>query len=372
MEQGKIEVSIVMPCLNEEKTVGICVKKAKEALKKYGINGEVVVADNGSGDNSVEIAKKEGAKTIHQSVRGYGSAYLKGIEEAEGKFIVIGDADDTYDFSEIGKFVEQLRNGFEFVSGSRFRGHIEKGAMPWLHRYLGNPGLTWLISFIFKSRFSDVYCGFKAFTKEAYKKISPLSRGMEFCLELVIKASLLNLKRTEIPVTLYIRQGKSKLRTFLDGWRSLRFILLFCPNYLFLLPGTALFIFGAFLLSLSNNFKLIISGSLGIILGFQILIIWLFASEYSFTEGYTLKTAFFKRFYRYCKLEQGIMLGFLLFVIGIGSNFYFLGNGFNCTEEITKTKIFLSSFILIMFGIQITLASFFISLIGLKDKNEYK
>ena len=217
MEQDKIEVSIVMPCLNEEKTVGICVRKAKEALKKHGINGEVIVADNGSIDNSIEIAKREGAKTVYQPVKGYGSAYLKGIEEAKGRFIIIGDSDDTYDFSEIGQFVEKLRDGFEFVSGSRFKGHIEKGAMPWLHRYVGNPGLTWLISFIFKARFSDVYCGFKAFTKEAYKKINPLSRGMEFCLELVIKSSLLNLKRTEIPITLYARQGESKLRTFLNG-----------------------------------------------------------------------------------------------------------------------------------------------------------
>jgi len=372
MAQDKIEVSVVMPCLNEEKTVVICIKKAKEALKKHRINGEVVVVDNGSTDNSVEIAKREGAKIIHQPVRGYGSAYLKGIEEAEGKFIIIGDADDTYNFSEIGKFVEQLRDGFEFVSGSRFKGHIEKSAMPWLHRYIGNPGLTWLISFIFKSCFSDVYCGFKAFTKEAYKRISPLSRGMEFCLELVIKSSLLNLKRTEIPITLYARQGKSKLRTFLDGWRSLRFILLFCPNYLFLLPGITLFVLGIFLLGLSNNFRLIILGSLGIILGFQILIMWFFASEYSFTEGYTLKAVFFERFYRYCKLEQGIMLGFLLFVTGIGLNFYFPGKIFDYTEEYTKTKIFLSGFILIILGIQIVLASFFISLIGLKDKNGYE
>ena len=365
MDQDKIEVSVVMPCLNEAKTVGICVKKAKEALVKYGITGEVIVADNGSSDNSVDIAAAEGAKVFHQPIKGYGSTYLKGIEEAKGKFIIIGDSDDTYNFSEIGKFIEKLRDGFEFVSGSRFKGHIAKGAMPWLHRYIGNPGLTWLISFIFKARFSDVYCGFKAFTKEAYRKINPLSRGMEFCLELVIKSSLLNLKRTEIPITLDARQGESKLRTFLDGWRSLRFILLFCPNYLFLLPGLALFILGVFIFGLSDNFRLISLGGLSGILGFQILILWLFASEYSFTEGYTLKTAFFKRFYKYCKLEQGIMLGFFLFAAGLG--LHFAG-----AYEYTNTKIFLSSFILIMFGIQIVMASFFISLIGLKDKNADK
>jgi len=365
MEQNNIEVSVVMPCLNEEKTVGICVRKASQALEKLGISGEVIVADNGSSDNSIEMARKEGARIVNQPIKGYGSVYLKGIEEAKGKFIIIGDSDDTYNFSEIGKFVEKLRNGFEFVSGSRFKGHIAKGAMPWLHQYIGNPGLTWLIGFVFKARFSDVYCGFKAFTKEAYKKINPLSRGMEFCLELVIKSSLLNLKRAEIPITLDARQGESKLRTFLDGWCSLRFILLFCPNYLFLLPGLALFILGVSIFGLSDNFKLISLGGLGIILGFQILILWLFASEYSFTEGYTLKTAFFKRFYRYCKLEQGILLGFLLFAAGIGLNF-------SKAYEYADAKLFLSSFILMVFGIQVVMASFFISLIGLKDKNADK
>lgn len=221
------EVSLVMPCLNEEKTVGVCIRKAQEAFKRYRINGEIIVVDNGSTDNSVKIAKEERARIIHQPIRGYGSAYLKGIEEAKGKFIIIGDADNTYDFLEIDKFVDQLRHGFEFVSGSRLNGHIEKGAMPWLHRYIGNPGLTWLLNVLFKSRFSDAYCGFKAFTKKAYKRMNPLSRGMEFCLELVIKSSLFKLERTEVPITLHTRQGESKLRTFRDGWRSSRFIVSF-------------------------------------------------------------------------------------------------------------------------------------------------
>lgn len=369
MQQDKIEVSVIMPCLNEAKTVGICVRKAQGVFKRHRINGEVIIVDNGSTDNSVEIAKKEGAKIVHQPVRGYGSAYLKGIEEAEGNFIIIGDADDTYDFSEIDKFVNRLRDEFEFVSGSRLKGHIKKGAMSWLHRYIGNPGLTWLLNLIFKSRLSDAYCGFKAFTREAYKRMNPLSLGMEFCLELVIKSSLFSLKSTEIPITLYARQGESKLRTFRDGWRSLRFIFLFSPNYLFLLPGTMLFILGVFLLALTNDFKSIMLGGLGTILGFQILIMWLFARQYSSIEGYTPKTRFLKRFYRYCKIEHGIMLGFLLFIAGLVINFHFLGRGINYMEEYTKTKIFLLSFILIIFGIQTVLASFFISLLGLKDKD---
>jgi len=369
MQPNSIEFSLVMPCLNEEQSVGECVKKAKMAFKRYGMNGEIIVVDNGSTDNSADIAKKEGAIVVAEPVRGYGSAYLGGIKNARGKYIIMGDADNQHDFFEMDKFVNRLREGYEFISGTRLKGNIKEGAMSWLHRYIGNPGLTWLLKVFFKYGFSDAYCGYKAFTKDAYNRMKPLSRGMEFCLELGIRSSLLDLNRTEVPVTMSAREGKTKLRTFRDGWRSLRFILLFSPNYLFLLPGTILFAVGAALLYWAKNFNTIMLGSLGMILGFQTLVMWLFAKEYSFIEGYTRKAEFFKKFYKYCNLERGIILGVLLFAAGLAINFYFLPQGFNYAGSLIATKWFFSGFMMIIFGIQIVLASFFISLLGLKDKD---
>lgn len=220
-----IEVSVVMPCLNEEETIGPCIDKAIRFFRENDIAGEVVVADNGSTDKSVEISTKEGARVVIEKVKGYGSAYKLGIREAKGKYIVIGDSDNTYDFLDCGKFLYQLRNGYEFINGSRIKGKIHSGAMPFLHQYLGNPALSFILNLCFKSGFSDVYCGMKAFSSDAYKKIKPESSGMEFALELIINASLLGLKRTEVPIELHLRKGKSKLSTFKDGWKSLKFII---------------------------------------------------------------------------------------------------------------------------------------------------
>lgn len=239
------EVSVVMPCLNEEAAVGICVDKIKAVFREHKINGEVLVVDNGSTDRSVEIAKRHGARVVHEAKQGYGRAYLKGFQEARGKYLVMGDADDTYDFTLIPNFLESLRSGAsDFVTGSRYLVDRKQRGMPLLHRFVGNPMLTRLLNQLFGSDYSDVYCGFRAFTKEAYSKIRPLSPGMEFNLELAINAHLADLRKKEIPIELGPRLGESKLRTFRDGWRSLRMMLLYCPNKAFLLPGSTLAFLG--------------------------------------------------------------------------------------------------------------------------------
>ena len=221
----EIEVSVVMPCLNEQATIGACIEKAHRTLKNLCISGEIVVADNGSTDNSVAIAQSLGAQVVHQPCRGYGAAYQTGIAAAQGKSIVIGDSDDTYDFSELNRFILPLRQGYDLVMGSRFKGEIRPGAMPWLHRYVGNPFLTGMLNLLFKAGVSDAHCGMRAFTREAYEQMKLKTPGMEFASEMVIKAVQAGLRIAEVPITYYPRKGESKLHSFRDGWRHLRFML---------------------------------------------------------------------------------------------------------------------------------------------------
>lgn len=217
-----VEVSVVMPCLNEAETIGLCVQKSLQALKQNNLCGEVIVADNGSTDNSANIAQKLGAKVVHQPKRGYGSAYLTGFAAAKGKYIVMGDSDNTYDFSQLSNFLQPLRQGYDLVIGSRLKGQILEGAMPWLHRYIGNPILTGILNLLFQAGVSDAHCGMRAFTREAYDKMQLRTTGMEFASEMVIKAAKAKLNIAEIPITYYSRKGQSKLRSFRDGWRHLR------------------------------------------------------------------------------------------------------------------------------------------------------
>jgi len=221
-----MEISIVMPCLNEAETVGACIMKAKQALKKMDENGEIIVADNGSTDGSDLIAESLGAKVVRQPVKGYGSACRAGIEAAQGKYIVCADSDDTYDLSEIPSFIKPLNNGFDLVMGTRLKGKIVKGAMPWLHRYIGNPLLTGILNILFKAGVSDAHCGMRAVTSDAYEKMRLSTTGMEFASEMVIKAAKLKLKLAEVPITYYPRKGNSKLHPFRDGWRHLKFMLI--------------------------------------------------------------------------------------------------------------------------------------------------
>jgi glycosyltransferase involved in cell wall biosynthesis len=236
------EVSVVMPCLNEEKTIGVCIEKAMSAMERMGVRGEVVVSDNGSADSSVEIAESLGARVVHQSVKGYGSAYLKGITEAYGDYIVIGDSDNTYDFAELDRFLDPLRDGYDVVMGNRFKGGILPGAMPWHHQYIGNPLLSGILNLFFRTGIGDAHCGIRSFTREAFGRMHLQTTGMEFASEMVINASRAGLSMTEVPVTYYPRAegSEAKLRSFRDGWRHLRFMLLYSPDWLFMIPGLAL------------------------------------------------------------------------------------------------------------------------------------
>jgi glycosyltransferase involved in cell wall biosynthesis len=240
------EVSVVIPCLNEERTLGACIDKALTAFKTAGIAGEVVVADNGSTDSSAAVAERHGARVVYVPERGYGNALRKGIEGARADFIIMGDADGSHDFSELPRFVAKWRDGYELVLGNRFAGGIKPGAMSWHHRYVGNPALTTILNSFFHAGVGDAYCGMRGFTKRVYQGIDLRTTGMEFALEFIIKATKLGVRLTEVPITMWpdLRNRPPHLRTFRDGWRSVRFMLLYAPNWLFLLPGGLLVALG--------------------------------------------------------------------------------------------------------------------------------
>jgi glycosyltransferase involved in cell wall biosynthesis len=245
-QAADLEVSVVMPCLNEERTVGVCVAKAVRTLRELGIAGEVVVADNGSTDNSVEVARQAGARVVHATLKGYGNALRKGFAEARGTYIVMGDCDDSYDFTDLGRFVERLRAGADVVMGNRLKGEIKPGAMPFLHRWVGNPGLSWFLNLLFRTGAGDTLCGLRAFRRDACPRMNLQMPGMEFAGEMVIKSAAAGLKIEEIPVTLWPdgRDRRPHLRTFRDGWRFLRFVLLCSPTFLFLVPGLVMLLAG--------------------------------------------------------------------------------------------------------------------------------
>lgn len=320
-------VSVVMPCLNEEEAIGVCIEKIQKTFANANINGEILVCDNGSTDNSVMIAKSMGVRIVSQPLRGYGNAYMKGFASARGSYLIMGDADDTYDFNLIPAFLDKLVNkGYDFVTGSRY---LEGGnkSIPFLHRLFGNPLLTALTNMLFGTTYTDVYCGFRGFTRQAYDIIRPVSPGMEFNLELAINAGLADLKVTEIPIRLYPRKGKSKLRTIRDGWRSLRLILLRCPNKIFIWPSSVLLIIGilihfsALTRLLQHNDRL--SGSMiGMlatifsVVGFEILILGLQARAYSWDYRFDNKNPLPEILYKIFKLETGLIIGGSMILAG--------------------------------------------------------
>jgi glycosyltransferase involved in cell wall biosynthesis len=322
------EVSVVMPCLNEEAAIGACIEKIRRTLDQAGLDGEIVVCDNGSTDRSVAIAEAMGARVVHQAERGYGNAYLKGFDSARGRYLVMGDADDTYDFTMIPDFLTALRqDGNAFVTGSRYLGGGDANITA-LHRWFGNPALTRILNTLFGTRYTDVYCGFRAFTREAYERIRPVSPGMEFNLELAINAGLAGLKTAEIPIVLAPRKGESKLRTFRDGWRSLRMMLLYSPNQLFLVPGTVLLCLGllihlAVLLGLVRFGGRPASGVTAVfatvfsVVGFEILSLGLHAKTYSWSRRFDRNNRFLGGFYTRFKLETGLLIGLGLTLAGL-------------------------------------------------------
>jgi glycosyltransferase involved in cell wall biosynthesis len=243
---GELEVSVVMPCLNEERTLPACIAKALNAMREHGIAGEVVIVDNGSTDRSVVVAREHGARVIQQPLKGYGNALRKGFAEARGRFIIMGDCDESYDFGELPRFVTRLRGGADVVMGNRLKGEVKPGAMPWLHRWVGNPGLTWFLNLLFRTGVGDTHCGLRGMRKDAIERMHLTMPGMELASEMVIKGRLANLKVEEIPITLWPdgRDRAPHLRSFRDGWRHLRFMLMCSPTFTFLLPGLVLALVG--------------------------------------------------------------------------------------------------------------------------------
>jgi glycosyltransferase involved in cell wall biosynthesis len=379
-EGQEVVVSVVMPCLNEERTIGACVKKALEGIRRSGLPGEVVVSDNGSTDSSVEIAGALGARVVHQPKRGYGNAYRKGFEEARGKYIVMGDSDDTYDFTEIGALIDKLREGNDYVLGSRFKGKILPGAMPWLNRYVGNPALTALLNFLFGLKSSDAHSGLRAFTKDAYRRMRLQTTGMEFASEMVINAARAKLQVAEVPITYYPRESESKLRRFRDGWRHVRFMLLYSPDHLFLVPGALLLVVGLFgMLWLVGGPK-IVSGhfvdyhfmfvaSLLTIVGFQVLLTGFYAKAYAFTHRFAPDDRMIQLFYRYFSLEAWLIIGFGVFLAGFGIDtgifVTWMNHGFKNLFAVREALLALT---LMVIGLQLLFSSFLLSILNINSE----
>lgn len=377
----EIEVSVIIPCLNEEETIGLCIRKASECFKKNNICGEVIVVDNGSTDSSIERAKSEGGRVIFERNRGYGNALGTGIESAHGKYIIMGDADDTYDFLEVGKFVDLLREGYDLVMGSRFKGKILPGAMSWSHRHIGNPILSKMLNLFFHGEISDAHCGLRAFTKEAYQKMNLRTTGMEFASEMVIHALKKNLKIAEVPIVYYSRKGESKLSSFRDAWRHIRFMLLYSPNYLFFLPACLIFFFGIILLIrllfgpiwLFGRFwdiHVMVFASIITIVGWQVLNLGLCAKIYAYNIGLEL-TGLTRKVVNLFSLERALLLGGIVSLIGLGFSLYvfivWARAGFG---ELAQVKTAIISLTLIAMGVGTIFSSFLVSMLEIKYLKE--
>lgn len=379
--EREVEVSVVMPCLNEAEGVGLCVRKALAALDELGLSGEVVVADNGSTDGSREIAEAAGARVVHESRRGYGSAYLRGFEAARGRLLVMGDADNTYDFSDLERFVAPLqREEADFVIGSRFRGEILPGAMPWSHRWIGNPILSGMLRLLFKTSVSDAHCGMRSFTRDAYRRMQLRTTGMEFASEMVVNSLRSGLAIHEVPITYHPREGDSKLQGLRDAWRHVRFMLLFSPSYLFQLPALALMLVGGLVVALlaggpvgffgrTWDHHTFLFGALAVAFGYNLMLFHVFAKTFSVGAGFARPDRWLSAVLRLFSLERGLIAGGLLFLAGLGlelkivADWWFAGRG-----ELAAVRGVVAGMLALLVGAQTVFASFLISLLLLKRR----
>jgi glycosyltransferase involved in cell wall biosynthesis len=372
-----LELSIIMPCLNEAETLATCIGKARDYLERHKIAGEVLIADNGSSDGSQEIATNSGARVVPIPERGYGSALRGGIAAAKGQYIIMGDADDSYDFTNLSPFLEKLRQGYDLVMGNRFQGGIKPGAMPVLHKYLGNPVLTWLGRLFFGSPCGDFHCGLRGFSKRAIEQLNLRTTGMEFASEMVVKASLYGLKITEVPTTLS-PDGRSRpphLKTWRDGWRHLRFLLMYSPRWLFLYPGLALMFLGfvatIWFMTQPRVHTLLYSAT-ALIIGFQIVSFAIFTKAFAISEGLLPEDRKLRRFLRYINLEVGLIIGVILFLLGMGGSLYalYIWNArlYGALDPAVTMRIVIPSVTALALGIQVVFSSFFLSVLGLKRK----
>jgi hypothetical protein len=368
--RGGPEVSVVMPCLNEVASVGVCVTQALEGLSRAGLSGEVVVCDNGSTDGSVEVAEAAGARVVHEAERGYGAAYRRGFAEARGRYIVMGDSDGSYDFTELGRFVHPLQDGFDYVHGSRFAGQILPGSMPWLHRYVGNPVLTGVLNVLFSMKTSDAHCGMRAFTSDAIERMRLISPGMELASEMVIAAAEAGLKVTEVPITYYPRLGESKLRSWPDGWRHLRFMLLRSPRTLFLVPGgvalgvglvgQVIVIPGRFRIG-AHRLDMHVSALLSLLTvsGLEGCVFGLLATMHGRAQGYEPRTGRVTRWVeRHSSPRNGLVAGGATFSVGLALDTYVLGKWLHRSRgPLNEMKAALLALSLMTVGVRIVFTS---------------
>lgn len=369
-EQDPVVVSVVMPCLNEEQSVGLCVAKAWEGIRRTGLTGEVIVADNGSTDASVAAAEAAGARVVHQPLKGYGNAYLKGFSEARGSIIAMGDSDDSYDFTVLPELVAPLLNGYDYVLGSRLSGDIRQGAMPWTHRYIGNPVLTTLLNMLFRLKVSDAHSGFRVFTRDALDRMNLQCEGMEFASEIVIKAARANLQVAEVPITYHPRMGRSKLNSISDGWRHLKFLLLLSPAFLFLIPGLLLVTIGVIgemaLLGISGQTSATIAKSLlalAVVLGIQLFVLGsaAVASEERSRAGFVARVAGWVQSGSAAK--HGFLTGTALVIGGVGLlAFDTLGLWGPTAHTGTATSFLILSILMTVSGVTLWFDAFFLGL----------
>jgi glycosyltransferase involved in cell wall biosynthesis len=374
-----------MPCLNEADTVEPCIRKARQALQDQGIAGEVIVADNGSSDGSPEIARKAGARVVHIEVRGYGSALMGGIAAARGRFIIMGDADDSYDFTKLEPFLTKLREGYDLVMGNRFQGGIQPGAMPFLNRYLGNPVLSAVGRLFFRSPVRDFHCGLRAFSKEAAQRMDLRTTGMEFASEIIVKASLLGMRIAEVPTTLAPagRRRPPHMRPWRDGWRHLRFLLVYSPQWLFLLPGTLLMLIGLLISlwllpgprtvgSITFDVHTLLYAAVMVLLGFQAISFAVFAKIFAITEGLFPADPRFTKLFRVVTLEVGLAVGGVLILLGLAGSWYAFSawaeRWFGPLNSGEVLRLIIPAVVSLTLGLQIVFSSFFLSVLGLRRR----
>jgi glycosyltransferase involved in cell wall biosynthesis len=379
------ELSIVMPCLNEAETIGTCVAKARRFLEESGVDGEIVVADNGSTDGSREIAARGGARLVDVQEKGYGSALQGGIAAARGRYVIMGDADDSYDFSALAPFVEKLRGGADLVMGDRFAGGVLPGAMPPLHRFLGNPVLSGIGRLFFRSPVRDFHCGLRGFSKAAYERMSLRTTGMEFASEMVVKAALLGMRVDEVPIVLH-PDGRSRpphLRSWRDGWRHLRFLLLYSPRWLFLYPGLLLMAIGTvaagWLLprprtvgGVTFDVQTLLYAGMAVLIGFQAVIFAIFTKVFAINSGLLPHDRKLEKALRNVTLEGGLVVGALLIVFGLAGSIYAVNlwdyAGFGALDPSQTLRTIIPAVVCLTLGCEIVLSSFFLSVLGLQRR----
>ncbi len=387
-QETAVELSVVMPCLNEADTLESCIRKAERALTEGGIQGEIVVADNGSTDGSPDIARSLGARVVPVEERGYGNALMGGIAASRGRYVIMGDADDSYDFLEIPRFVERLRAGAELVQGCRLPtggGRILPGAMPPLHRWVGNPLFTAMARRMFGAPVHDAYCGLRGFTRELFDRLNLRCTGMEFATEMIVKASLQGTRIEEVPITLH-PDGRVEhlphLRTFRDGWRTVRFFLMYSPRWLFLIPGLLLLLLGAvgYGLALPGarvggatlDAHTLLFASLALLLGYQTILFAIFTKTFAINEGLMPEDPRFDRFFEIVNLERGLLLG----IAALGAGAVLLGIAvvrwwgvdFGPLDYAETMRLVIPGVTLAALGFQTVVSGFFVSILGMKRR----